>query len=139
MLHLQAGDVGRFRDAFISNGEIAIYTRNGGGNRDCWDDEKKEDCRCPGCIIGNILPKHPNYLRDEDDDFDSTYATIYFSIPDEVKELAEKLDTGTFEPDARWTDKLDGLKYESPESLRSKYPELCGVMDKILKQLQEST
>ena len=34
-LGLRTADVGRFRDCFICNGEIAVYTRNGGGNRHC--------------------------------------------------------------------------------------------------------
>jgi len=36
-LGLTTGDVGRYRDCFVTEGKIAVYTRNGGGNRDyCW-------------------------------------------------------------------------------------------------------
>lgn len=88
-LGLTRSDVGRFRDAWVTTeGEIAVYTRNGGGNRDCWsdEDESTESCECPGCIITYRLPKHPLYLRDSDDDFDSTYATIHFKPPDAIPE-----------------------------------------------------
>ena len=72
-------DIGRFRDAWVeksADGEpvIAIYTRNGGGNREDYED-----------VIAD-LQDHPLYLRDADDDFDSTYATFYFRTPDELVE-----------------------------------------------------
>jgi hypothetical protein len=67
--------------------EIHVYTRNGGGNRQHWsfsyENDAGEACECPGCIIEHRLPKHPNYLSDHDDDFDCTYATIHFSVPEE--------------------------------------------------------
>ena len=77
---------GRFRDIFLSEDgtKIILYTRNGGGNRECWeeDTEDGERCDCPGCVISCILPNHPNYIKDYDDDFDSTYAYIEFSVPE---------------------------------------------------------
>jgi hypothetical protein len=154
-------EVGRFRDAYISDGEIAVYTRNGGGNRQCWHDDNPEygspeckhhvitvetdeieevplgkhlktykktgrkveenryvcenpnspDCGCSGCIITHRLPKHAYYLRDQDDSFDSTYATIYFSFPPEYAEDLKKLDSGEkFDPDARWQKALEAFK-----------------------------
>lgn len=51
--------VGRFRDAFVSSGEFAVYTRNGGGNREhygCEGEEEGEDCFCTGCIMTYQLP-----------------------------------------------------------------------------------
>ena len=93
------GDVpiGRFRDAWIEDRDgtpvIAIYTRNGGGNRDHWgfnsDDEEGMDCDCPGCIQTYRIPSSPYYLDDEDDEFDSTYATNYFGIPPEYQEKVD--------------------------------------------------
>lgn len=98
MLGLSPGDVGRYRDAFLSKGEIAVYTRNGGGNRE--DHEE----------VFEKLRAHPCYLRDADDDFDSTYATIYFSFPEEFREDLEKLDTGeVFEPSKRWLDAIEAI------------------------------
>jgi hypothetical protein len=100
MLDLTPGDVGRFRDCFLAeeNGtlEIHVYTRNGGGNRECWadGDEYKSaagDCRCTGCVQRNVLPKHPLFVRDFDDDFDCTYATNVFRIPEQFLEPLKAL------------------------------------------------
>ena len=161
-LGLRVSDTGRFRDCFVCNGEIAVYTRNGGGNRRCWhaddphvgkkecrhhveqrpverydstkvgalvvvssetkvttnvedvficDNPESADCACAGCIIQHRLPKHPCYLRDEDDGFDSTYATVYFRFPEEFADDLRKLDSGMkFEPDKRWKAAIEALE-----------------------------
>lgn len=57
---------------------VVLNTRQGGGNRECWcNDEENHD---PGCLYLNNeeLESHPDYVGDEDDDFDSTYASFYF-------------------------------------------------------------
>lgn len=79
-LGLTKGDVGRFRNCFIEDGKIAVYTRNGGGNRESYEDVFEE------------LSEHPNYLSDADDSFDCTYATIYFSFPEQYKEQLEQIE-----------------------------------------------
>lgn len=174
-LGLTRSDCGRFRDCFISEGRIAVYTRNGGGNRDCWhtdggwyanerckhesrvatvpehveatEEEFKQhpewkplnvsfgakrlyetgrmveerqfrclsprsaDCSCPGCTIQYRLRKHPNYITDRDDDFDSTYATIYFSFPETFRDELARLDRGEkFDPSKRWLDAIEAIK-----------------------------
>ncbi len=83
---------GRLRDAWIEKGpdgqlRLAVYTRNGGGNREHYNDEKEEgeECHCTGCTITHHLPKDPLYLSDKDDDFDSTYATVYFKVPEDAE------------------------------------------------------
>lgn len=175
MLNLTPDDCGRLRDVYVEEGKIAVYTRNGSGNRECWCqsepkygrkkckhhvvveevDETYEatteeieahsewkllnvfignkrmvktgkrvnenfyvcenpcsvDCACPGCVIEYRLPKHPNYLSDRDDEFDGTYATIYFSFPEEWKDKLEKIqNTEPFDPDKQWSDLLERLK-----------------------------
>lgn len=91
-LGVTAGDVPRFRDCFISGDEIVIHTRTGGGNREAYEEENDALCA------------HPCYLRDEDDDFDSTYANFYFKFPEEyaadLKALAEQSDSHT--PSEKW-------------------------------------
>lgn len=77
------GDVGRYRSSWIERGDdgkprIAIYTRNGGGNRESYEVTIKK------------LQNHKNYLSDSDDDFDCTYATFYFSVPDNLKAILDK-------------------------------------------------
>ncbi len=146
-LGLTTADVGRFRDCYVADRKIAVYTRNGGGNRGCWheydpkyggpeckhhtiseprpetvevtEEEAAEkgyklrnvwigglkrlaetgrvvdktfyvcenpdsaDCHCIGCFMTYHVHKLPYYSHDKDDDFDSTYATIYFDFPPE--------------------------------------------------------
>jgi hypothetical protein len=160
-LGLTRNEVGRFRDAFVTdNDEIAVYTRNGGGNRECWhhdhvgnadckgrswqeeedeyvlshgtygsyqktgrrvmntkyscDEPESAACGCPGCIVSHRLPEHPCYLRDEDDDFDYTYATIYFKFPDEFSANLKKLSSGQFDPDQNWQAAIENLSKGNP-------------------------
>ncbi|MDH5626669.1 MAG: hypothetical protein OEY69_00105 [Candidatus Krumholzibacteria bacterium] len=97
-LGLLPGDVGRFRDAFVAEGKIAIYTRNGGGNREQYQ------------AVLDRLAQHPLYLSDADDDFDCTYCTIYFSLPEEWKTELLACESGTFNPDERWRKKLEAIQ-----------------------------
>jgi len=119
---------GRFRDIYLNEDgtKIILYTRNGGGNREHWDFGYSEygegdTCPCPGCIITYRLPDHPNYLRDYDDDFDSTYAYVEFSVPDEYR---EELKNGAGKPETvsekfkRLIDDLDSGK-ETEETKRA--------------------
>src|SRR6185503_4671681 len=83
VLDLDEGKVGRFRDAFILDGKIGIYTRNGGGNREHWsfsypDAIEGQACPCVGCFMTYRVKDLPFYSSDVDDDYDSTYATIFF-------------------------------------------------------------
>ncbi len=109
-------DVGRFRDAYVDcdSGEplIAIYTRNGGGNRDHWNDEAEEgrECGCTGCTITYALPSLPGYVRDEDDDFDCTYCTVWFRPPAEVADLLAALALPEADrPAQAWADLIESL------------------------------
>lgn len=72
VLGLKESDIERFRDCGIDfdNKQIYVYTRTGGGNRDDYPNEN--------------LTSSPYYLWDEDDNYDSTYATYYFKFPDEI-------------------------------------------------------
>jgi len=120
---------GRYRDAFVTNGEIAVYTRNGGGHRRHNNEftlSAGEHCNCPGCIIKYRLPKHPLYLRDMDDEFDSTYATVYFKLPEEHKDVLLAIDIGEFDPSKRWKDRLANLTDKDFEAFRP-------VLEQILK------
>lgn len=96
-LGLTRGDVGRYRDCSVANGEIAVYTRNGGGNREGYQD------------VFDTLAAHPCYLRDEDDDYDSTYATIYFRFPEEYAADLAQFDSGEWKPSERWQTLLAAL------------------------------
>lgn len=79
LLGLRQHDVERFRNVSLDleAGEISVYTRTGGGNREDYPQ--------------NALTSHPDYLRDKDDDFDSTYATFYLRIPQGMVDHAKCL------------------------------------------------
>ncbi len=83
--------VARFRDAWVENQDdepvIVIYTRQGGGNRDCFCGEggQHPDTNS-SCGSNEAMQTHPLYLRDADDEFDSTYATFCFRCPPEFRD-----------------------------------------------------
>ena len=85
ILDLEAGDFGRFRDCYLSKDKkrIIVYTRCGGGNREYYEDMFDE------------MMEHPLYITDYDDDFDCTYASIEFKLPDEYIEKFKELDIDT--------------------------------------------
>lgn len=93
LLHTTTRALGRFRDAWIeqlpevpgleASYRIAVYTRNGGNNRTHYGDtiSPGPECSCQACVMRFVVQKHPLYLADHDDAFDSTYAIIYFKVP----------------------------------------------------------
>lgn len=104
-LGLTPGDVGRYRDCYVEKSpggqyRIVVHTRNGGGNRDDYQD------------VFDELSRHPLYRGDEDDDFDCTYADIYFSLPDEYgDELRALADRQEFvKPSEKWAALLEQMK-----------------------------
>ena len=75
------------RDFGLNSGDpvVEIYTRNGAGNRECYHEGASDyEAGCTGCIMDKF-PEHPRYVADFDDGFDSTYATIILSVPEDQK------------------------------------------------------
>ncbi len=91
-LGLTKDDVPRFRDCYIEDGEIVIYTRTGGGNREEYEGSNAE------------LAQHEHYLRDIDSDYDSTYAEFYFQFPPELAKDLKALEDAneTHTPSEKW-------------------------------------
>ena len=58
-----------------------MNTRVGGNNRHSGYGEEE-------------LEKHPNFIRAYDDDFDNTYGTYVFSVPEQWKEDFAKIING---------------------------------------------
>ncbi len=106
-LGLSRDQVPRFRDCYVDGEkkQIVIHTRTGGGNREDYQDENDELCA------------HPQYLHDEDDDFDSTYADFYFSFPPDLAAdltaLCDKVET--HRPSERWQELFAALKAKGDE------------------------
>lgn len=71
MLGRKQDEYPRFRDCFLSDDEkhIDIYTRVGGGNRGCGYGEEE-------------LYKDENFVETFDDDYDNTFATYRFKVPE---------------------------------------------------------
>lgn len=65
-------DVGRYRDLFVETTDeadqyvLAVYTRNGGGNRESYAEQIA------------AMHAHPLFISDTNDVFDETYATFRF-------------------------------------------------------------
>jgi hypothetical protein len=90
ILNLTQDDVGRYRDIYVVEDYIVIHTRNGGGNREDYED------------VFEALSQHPLYAYDEDDDFDCTYADIYFRYPDGYEEILSEMSKSTVTPSEKW-------------------------------------
>ena len=90
LLELTPGDCGRYRDIYVIENYIVVHTRNGGGNRDDYED------------VFETLSQHPLYAYDEDDDFDCTYADIYFRYPKGYEDILSEMAKGTVTPSEKW-------------------------------------
>jgi hypothetical protein len=132
VLGLTIDNIVRFRDAFLTDDNlIAIYTRLGGGNRGDYQ-----------CTIQK-LRSHPNYIRDEDDDFDCTYATFYFSIPKGWEWL--KVFKEEFKPDEqlnssidfnKWKDKIKEISSMTKEEIEKQYPKIVKILNAIRSEIE---
>ena len=118
MLGRKQDEYPRFRDCFVTEEKnIAIYTRVGGGNRNCGYGEEE-------------LYDDENFLTTYDDDFDSTYATYEFKVPEKWKSDFDKIFCGDF----------TSVSAEYIEHLKQFYPKLAeqGVFDKIFNKQEET-
>lgn len=125
ILNITKEQTGRFRDAYVENDHIVIYTRNGGGNRESY--QKDID----------FMRAHPNFIKDYDDSFDSTYAYFEFSVPEgkvevkpgdswEISRVIERLvefqnAIGFINPHKRWEKLLGDLneRKDTPDTKRA--------------------
>lgn len=108
--------VGRFRDVWVERGErgpvIAVYTRNGGGNRQhVGDGAAGIGCDCTGCVATFHLPAHSQYIRDADDAFDETYATFYFWPPENptILDMLSKVAVDPVDTSERWKTAIEAI------------------------------
>lgn len=124
----------RFRDCYMNeDGEIVVHTRTGGGNRSYYESE--ESCRrehpeyfenddsFPKGPWNEDLRKLPGYLRDEDSDYDSTYANFYFKpegIAGEILKGWQEL-IGTDSPETKWKNLFTAMERgrDTPEVARA--------------------
>lgn len=104
----------RFRDCYVTEeNSIAIYTRVGGNNRNCGFGEEE-------------LYEDENFLTTYDDDFDSTYGTYEFKVPDRWKDDFDKI----------MSKKMSEVSEEYVEYVKEFYPKLAeeGAIDKLFSE-----
>lgn len=92
---------GRYRDIYVTDEHIVVHTRNGGGNREDYQD------------VFDEMSEHPLYAYDEDDDFDCTYANFYFVHPPEYSEVLKEMAAGTVTPSEKWKMLFKALEKKS--------------------------
>ncbi len=111
----------RYRDTSLwnNNTEIRVLTRAGGGNREEYQSHIDE------------LKKNEYYLRDEDDNFDSTYAYIFFKVPDKYLEAVKDIKTDERTMEQKTNDTLKDMENMTREQLEN-HP-----IAKMLKQIIE--
>ena len=113
MLGRRQDEYPRFRDCFVTEeNNIAIYTRVGGGNRNCGYGEEE-------------LYKDENFLRTYDDNYDNTYATYEFKVPDKWKADFDLIING----------KANEVSEEYIKYVKGFYPKLAkeGMIDAFFK------
>lgn len=137
---------GRFRDMHLSGegDKLILFTRNGGGNRDCWEAEECGDASSPefhdpDCLVyvNWKLTTHPLYIKDYDDDFDCTYASFEFRVPESLDHLLDeilKAQGGAPRPfHERFLEVMDEIKSMSREQLEQdpRFKPLIDIVKKI--------
>lgn len=153
ILGVTRDEIPRFRDCYFDGKHIVIYTRTGGGNREYY--ENLEDCKdnYPEYFTqGEDPPSGPwnddlrmiqGFVYDEDDSFDSTYASFYYTVPEQFNYLSDKLNSmAQKETQAeRWEASLERIKTASPDDpMVQRLTETFGQLFTILeKQLSENT
>ena len=99
ILDIEIEEIPRYRDIFWDGENIVIHTRTGGGNREEYFGSN------------NRLTQIEGYIRDDDDDFDETYANFYYQLPSKFSYLRSWLNNQSSPPPSElWKDlifKLD--------------------------------
>lgn len=141
MLGLKSSaDVPRFRDCYWNGKHIVLYTRTGGGNRDCYEHPERHrhncgsDCKCKG-PYNSDLRSLAGFEYDEDDDFDCTYASFYFTPQPPFAEALKLLAAEDATPEQKWERFLGELQSgaKTPQTER-----VLAAIAPTLKQLTES-
>lgn len=121
-LGLTPNDVGRYRDCYLSKDgkTIIVYTRNGGGNRDNYQD------------VFNQLSSHPNYITDYDDEYDETFASIEFSVPSEYTEQVSLMlkDADTLTGAEKFAEAMHDLETNSDKYFKE-HPAIVDIFNKL--------
>jgi hypothetical protein len=112
MLGIDETQVPRFRDCYLNaDREIVIYTRTGGSNRAAYQVENEALTRLPG------------YLRNRNDEFDSTFTYFIYQPSAEFSDLVAEIvgKQGVIDPRASFDKLIADLqaKKDTPETRRA--------------------
>ena len=117
MLGRKQEEYPRFRDCFLAddNKHIDIYTRVGGGNRNTGYGEEE-------------LYKDENFVETFDDDFDNTYGTYRFKVPEKWQSDFDLIVEG----------RIKDVSDDYVAYLKEFFPKLSaeGVIDKLFRNAE---
>lgn len=108
MLGKHPDEYPRFRDCFVDDGKIAVFTRVGGNNRNEGYGEEK-------------LYEDPNFISTEDWNEDNTYAYYYFKVPEKWQNDFNSIMNGKTPSD------------EYINEMKRVYPKLAEKFDNMFK------
>jgi hypothetical protein len=114
MLGKHANEYPRFRDCFATDGKIKVFTRLGGGNREDYQAEI------------DILRAMPEYVTDYDDEFDCTYATFVFKVPEKWQKDYDLIIGGSFKD----------ISEEYKQEIYRVYPKLKVQLEEVFAKLE---
>lgn len=95
---------------------IHVFTRVGGGNRDGYVEEIEK------------LQGMEGYIEDFDDDFDSTYATFVFKVPEKWAKDFDKIRNGEYQKVSK--------KYQ--KVVLDTYPKLAEELEKVFNPPEDN-
>jgi len=120
MLGRKQEEYPRFRDCFLSDDHkyIDIYTRVGGGNRNTGYGEEE-------------LYKDENFVETFDDDYDNTYGTYRFKVPEKWQSDFDLIVEG----------RIKDVSDDYVAHLKEFFPKLSaeGVIDKLFRRAENDT
>ena len=113
MLGRRENEYPRFRDCYLSDDKehIVIYTRVGGNNRDCGFGE-------------DALYDDPNFYRTYDDDYDTTYASYEFNVPEKWRQDFDFIVNNEYEK----------VSDEYVDYVKSMFPNITEQIDQMFKR-----
>jgi len=119
MLGKHPDEYPRFRDCFTNDesrpdldNHIHIYTRTGGGNREYYQDENQ------------AMQDMDHFVTDYDDEFDSTFASWVFRVPEKWADDYNHINKNRF----------DLISEQYVTQFKTVYPKLVDQIDSLIEQ-----
>jgi hypothetical protein len=115
----------RYRDCYLKDGHIVVYTRTGGGNRQYYENAEVCKANYPDDFKGNDFPagpwncdlrKNPLFLFDRDDSYAPTYAEFHYKYPEMYAKELTVLAEAYSEPQSeqKWAKAVESIRPLKP-------------------------